>query len=90
MPRYLIERELPGAGRLSAEELQGIAAKSNEVLAGMGGRAQWVESFVSDDAITCHYIADSPESVREHAACGGFPVTSVRRIDTVIDPLTAG
>ena len=90
MPRYLIERELPGAGRLSAEELQGIAAKSNEVLAGMAGRAQWVQSFVSDDAITCHYIADSPETIREHAACGGFPVTAVRRIDTVIDPLTAG
>lgn len=55
----------------------------------MAGRAQWVQSFVSDDAITCHYIADSPETIREHAACGGFPVTSVRRIDTVIDPLTA-
>lgn len=88
MHRYLIERELPGAGRLSTEDLRAIAAKSNDVLAGMGGRAQWVQSFVSDDAITCHYIADSPETIREHAACGGFPVTSVRRIDTVIDPLT--
>ena len=90
MHRYLIERELPGAGRLSPDELQAIAARSNEVLAGMGGRAQWVESFVTDDAIVCHYLADSPESVREHAACGGFPVTEVRRIGTVLDPVTAG
>lgn len=89
MNRYLIERELPGAGRLSADELRAIAAKSNEVLAGMAGRAQWVESFVSDDAITCHYLADGPESVREHAACGGFPVTQIRQIGTVIDPMTS-
>ncbi|CAN5456938.1 hypothetical protein BH23ACT9_BH23ACT9_23550 [soil metagenome] len=90
MPRYLIERELPGAGQLSTEELEAIATKSNEVLAGMGGRAQWVQSFVTDNAITCHYIADSPEAIREHAASGGFPVTSIRRVEGVIDALTAG
>ena len=88
MDRYLIERELPGAGKLTAEELQGISQKSNEVLAGMGGRAHWVESYVTDDAITCVYIADSEDAVREHASAGGFPVTSVRRIGRVIDPLT--
>jgi hypothetical protein len=88
MPRYLIERELPGAGKLSPEELQGIAKKSNEVLAGMGGRAHWVESYVTDNAITCVYIADSPEALREHGTGGGFPVTSIREVGTVIDPLT--
>lgn len=88
MPRYLIERELPGAGKLTADELQGISKKSNEVLSGMGGRAHWVQSYVTDDAITCVYIADSPEAVREHASCGGFPVTSIREIGTVIDPQT--
>lgn len=86
MPRYLIERELPGAGRLSAEDLQGIAKTSNGVLAGMAGRAQWVQSFVTDDAITCVYVADSPEAVREHALAGGFPVTQIREVGTVIDP----
>lgn len=89
MPRYLIERELPGASKLTDAELQGLAAESNRVLAGMAGRAQWVQSYVTDDAITCVYLADSPESVREHAAAGGFPVTNVRRISTVIDPQTA-
>lgn len=89
MPRYLIERELPGAGRLSGEQLQQIAQKSNDVLAHMAGRAQWVESFVTDDAITCVYVAESPEAVREHAAAGGFPCTDIRRVGTVIDPTTA-
>ncbi|MCW2670188.1 MAG: hypothetical protein QOD70_951 [Frankiales bacterium] len=88
MPRYLIERELPGAGKLSADELHGIAKKSNEVLAGMGGRAHWVESYVTDDAITCVYIADNPDVLREHGAAGGFPVTNIREVGTVIDPLT--
>jgi hypothetical protein len=89
MPRYLIERELPGAGALDDEQLQKIAAASNDVLAGMAGRAQWVESYVTDDALTCVYIAESPEAVREHAAAGGFPVTNIRAISRVIDP-TAG
>lgn len=89
MPRYLIERQLPGAGSLSDDDVRGIAQKSNEVLAGMGGRAHWVESYVTDDAITCVYIADGPEAVREHAAAGGFPVTGIREIGRVIDPMTA-
>lgn len=90
MNRYLIDRELPGAGSLTTEEIAGISQKSNEVLAGMAGRAQWVESYVTDDAITCVYLAESPEAVREHAAAGGFPCTNVREITRVIDPSSAG
>ena len=90
MPRYLIERELPGAGSLSDMEVQAISQKSNDVLAGMAGRAQWVQSYVTDNAITCVYVADSPESVREHAAAGGFPCTNVREVGRIIDPTSAG
>lgn len=89
MPRYLIERELPGAGNLSAEEISVISQKSNDVLATMAGRAQWVHSYVTDNAITCVYIAESPEAVREHAAAGGFPVTNIRQVGSVIDPMSA-
>jgi len=89
MPRYLIEREIPGAGRLTGDELQAIAVKSNQVLAGMAGRAQWVQSYVSDNAITCVYVAEDADAVREHAECGGFPVTTIREVGTVIDPTTA-
>jgi hypothetical protein len=88
MPRYLIERELPDAGKLSAEELHTISKNSSHVLSGMAGRAQWVHSYVTDNAITCVYIADSPESVREHASAGGFPVTQIRQVIEVIDPTT--
>jgi hypothetical protein len=90
MPRYLIERELPGAGQLTDEEVQAISQKSNDVLSTMAGRAQWVQSYVTDNAITCVYIAESPEAVREHAAAGGFPVTNVREVGRVIDPMSAG
>ena len=88
MPRYLIERSLPGAGKLSADEIAGITKTSNAVLAGMGGRAHWEHSYVTADAITCVYIADSPEAVREHAKAGGFPVTEIRQVAEVIDPMT--
>lgn len=88
MKRYLIERELPGAGQLTAEQLQGISQTSNNVLSTMAGRAQWVQSYVTDNAITCVYIAESPEAVREHAEAGGFPCTNIREIGTVIDPMT--
>lgn len=90
MPRYLIERELPGAGQLTDDEIQAISHKSNDVLSTMAGRAQWVQSYVTDNAITCVYLAESPEAVREHAAAGGFPVTEVREVGRVIDPLSAG
>lgn len=88
MPRFLIERDLPGAGRLTREQLTGISAASNQVLAGMAGRAQWVQSYVTDDAITCVYLAESADAVREHAECGGFPVTTIRQVRSVIDPTT--
>ena len=87
--RYLIERTSPGAGRFSADELRAIAQKSNEVLAGMAPRAQWVQSFVTDDAIFCLYLAADEAAVREHGDCGGFPVDTVREVRVVIDPTTA-
>ena len=90
MPKYVIERELPGAGQLSASDLQGISQKSVEVLDSLAGRAQWLESFVTDDKIYCVYIADEPATIKEHAQCGGFPVTAISRVSTMIDPTTAG
>lgn len=89
MPKYVIERQLPGAGALTEDELTAIACRSNEVLQGMGGRAQWIQSFVLDDAIVCLYVADGPEAVREHGDLGGFPVTGIRRVHRTIDPTTA-
>jgi hypothetical protein len=90
MPKYVIERELPGAGQLSPAELQGIAQKSNEVLDSLAGRAQWLQSYVTGDKIYCVYIADSAATVREHAKCGGFPANVVNEVGTVIDPTTGG
>jgi hypothetical protein len=89
MPKYLIERELPGAGSLTDEDVQSISQKSVEVLAGMAPRAQWLHSYLVDDHIFCVYLADDPEAVREHGRCGGFPVTSIHRVRRVIDPTTA-
>ena len=89
MPKFVIERPLPGAGGLSADDLSGIAQKSNEVLDGMAGRAQWLQSFVTDDKVYCVYIADDEEAVREHARAGGFPCTEVNEVRTIIDPTTA-
>lgn len=89
MPKYLIERNLPGAGKLSTEDLRGISEKSCEVLRGMGGDVQWLHSYVTDDKITCVYIAPSEERVREHARQGGFPSDAVLEIREVIDPTTA-
>ena len=89
MPKYLIEREIPGAGNLSAADLQGISQKSCGVLSEMGPRIQWVQSYVTDDKVYCVYIAPDEASVREHASKGGFPANSVSRIANVIDPTTA-
>lgn len=89
MPKFVIERDLPGAGELSRAELKAISQKSVEVLAGMRGRAQWLESFVTDDKLYCVYIADGTESVREHAQAGGFPCTTVSTVRNIIDPTTA-
>jgi hypothetical protein len=87
MPKYVIERELPGAGQLSTDELHAISAKSNSVLSDMNGRAQWQQSYVTDDKIYCVYIADDEAAVREHADCGGFPANTISRVATVIDPV---
>lgn len=89
MPKYIIEREIPGAGELTAQELQGISQKSCGILNKLGSQIQWVESFVTDNKIYCVYIAPSEEMVREHARQGGFPANSVSEVKTVIDPTTA-
>jgi hypothetical protein len=89
MPKYVIEREIPGAGNLSAEELQSISQKSCGVLLKMGPQIQWVESFVTDDKIYCLYIAPNQEAVLEHAKKGGFPANSISEVKSLIDPTTA-
>jgi hypothetical protein len=89
MPKYVIEREIPGAGKLSPEQLRGISQKSCGVLRGMGPQIQWVESFVTGDKIYCVYIAPSEEQVREHARQGGFPANRVSEVTSVIGPTTA-
>jgi hypothetical protein len=92
MPKYLIERRLPGSGKLSPEELRGIAQKSNGVLRDLtqeGKDVQWLPSYVTDDTIHCVYVASDPEAVLEHARCGGFPADTIMRVRTVIDPTTA-
>jgi hypothetical protein len=88
MPKFVIERNLPGAGSLSSDELHAISKKSNEVLADMAPRAQWLQSYVTADKIYCVYLADNEAAVREHAQCGGFPADVVARVGTVIDPTT--
>jgi hypothetical protein len=89
MPKYVIEREIPGAGALSAQDLHAISQKSCGVLTGLGPQIQWVESYVTDDKIYCIYIAPNREMVLEHARQGGFPADCVAEIRTVIDPTTA-
>jgi hypothetical protein len=89
LPKYVIERELPGAGKLSVAELKGIAAKSCGVLSGLGPSIQWVESFVTGDKIYCVYIEPNEALVRVHARQGGFPANKVSEVATMIDPTTA-
>jgi hypothetical protein len=89
MPKFVIERDLPGAGRLSAAELKGVAQKSCDVLRGMGPRIQWQQSYVTDDKIYCVYLADSEKDVLEHARKGGFPANRIAAVREVIDPTTA-
>ncbi len=88
MPQYVIERELPGAGALSGDELHAISKKSNEVLADMAPRAQWQHSYVTGDKVYCVYIAEDEAAVREHADCGGFPANAVNQVTSVINPVT--
>ena len=85
MQKYVIERDVPGAGKLSAGELQTIARKSREVLRKMGPRIQWVQSYVTDDKLYCVYLAESEGDIRSHAEAGGFPVTRISRVKTMID-----
>ena len=89
MPKFLIEREIPGAGDLKPEELQAISQKSCGVLHDMGPRIQWLQSYVTDNKIYCVYLAPEEQSLREHARRGGFPANVVARVLTVIDPVTA-
>ena len=90
MHKYVIEREIPGAGKLSAGDLQGISQKSCGVLKELGPQIQWVESYVTDDKVYCVYIAANEELVREHAKRGGFPANRISQVRTIIDPTTAG
>ena len=89
MPKFLIEREIPGAGDLKPEELQAISQKSCGVLQEMGPQIQWVESYVTGDKVYCVYIAPDEAAVREHATRGGFPANRVSEIKGMIDPTTA-
>ena len=89
MPKYVIEREIPGAGKLSPAELKAISQKSCSVLEGMGPQIQWLQSYVTGDKVYCVYIAPNEAMVREHARQGGFPADSVSEVTTIIDPVTA-
>lgn len=89
MPKYVIEREIPGAGNLTAEQLKGISQTSCGVLKNLGPQIQWLQSYVTGNKIYCVYIAPNEELVREHARQGGFPANSVSQVNTIIDPTTA-
>jgi hypothetical protein len=86
MPKYVIERELPGAGKLSAEELHDISAQSNKVLSNLGPDIRWLQSYVTDDKIYCVYVAPDEDMILEHARCGGFPANKITPVSAVIDP----
>lgn len=88
MPKFIIERDIPGAGKLTPSELQGVAQKSCCVLRDMGPKIQWLHSYVTDDKIYCIYIADNEQAIREHANQGGFPANRIEEIKTIIDPTT--
>ncbi|ODA42013.1 DUF4242 domain-containing protein [Desulfosporosinus sp. BG] len=89
MPKYVIERAIPGAGALSQTELQGISQRSREVLSKLGPEIQWLQSYVTGEKIYCVYIAPNAEIIREHARMGGFPADSVEEVKSIIDPTSA-
>jgi hypothetical protein len=89
MPKYVIERELPGAGQLPPDQLQAVSQKSCGVLQNLGPAIQWVHSYVTEDKIYCVYIAPNEEMIREHAKQGGFPANKISEVKTIIDPTTA-
>ena len=89
MPKYVIERNIPGCGAFTADDLRGVAQKSNEVLNAMGPRIQWVHSYVTGDTIYCVYIAPNEDMIREHATKGGFPANRISEIKNIFDPTSA-
>lgn len=89
MPKFIIERDIPGAGRMTPADLQAVSQRSCAVLRELGPRAQWIESYVTDDKLYCVYIADDAEAIKEHAAQGGFPANRISEIRAIIDPATA-
>lgn len=88
MPKYVIERDLPGAGDLSPEQLRTISQKSNQVIADLGPEIHWLHSYVTDDKLYCVYVAPDEDIILEHARCGGFPANKVTKLATMIDPST--
>ena len=89
MPRYVIERDIPGAGQLAADELKAISRRSCQVLEGLGPQVQWLQSYVTADKVYCVYLAPSEDLIREHARQGGFPADRIAEVRAVIDPVTA-
>jgi hypothetical protein len=89
MPKYVVEREIPGAGKLTREQLHAISQKSCSVISGLGPHIQWLESYVTDDKVYCIYIAPNEEMIREHARQGGFPANRISEVKTMIDPTSA-
>lgn len=89
MPKFVIEREVPNAGKLSAQELKDMAQTSCNVLRNMGPEIQWIHSYVAEDKVYCVYVAPNEEMIREHARQGGFPANKVTRVSNIIDPVTA-
>ena len=88
MPKYVIERNLPGAGDLTADELRSISQKSNKVIAELGPELRWLTSYVTDDKLYCVYVAPDKDIIEEHARCGGFPADRITEVSVVIDPST--
>ena len=88
MPKFVIERDLPGAGALSPEQLRAISQKSNKVIADLGPEIHWLHSYVTDDKLYCVYVAPDEDIILEHARCGGFPANKVTKLATMIDPST--
>jgi hypothetical protein len=88
MPKFLIERDMPGAGALSPDDLRAASQKSNQVICDLGPEIKWLQSYVTDDKLYCVYIAPDEDIIFEHARCGGFPANKVSRISSVIDPST--
>lgn len=89
MPKFIIEREIPGLGKMTGQELQALSQSSCEVLRGMGPQTQWVHSYVTENKLYCVYYAADEEAIREHARRGGFPANVIGRVPTMIDPTTA-